>query len=184
MCIGDPRLPTIEAKHLSVICPYLDGKEVCCDDDQILLMYNNFKTIDSLFGDCSLCSANLKRFWCEYTCNPHQDYFVDSFEQERVPEVDYPVLIQTVRVESSVVCGLYNSCKKNPFVSQLASGQSAVGFLDFMGANAVQTGKVKIGFDFTDDPDNTLFMDMFPCDMDVEDGVVEGYEVESCTCNY
>ena len=39
---------------------------------------------------------------------------------------------------------LFNSCKKNPYVATLASGQSAVGFLEFMGSNAVQTGKVKI----------------------------------------
>lgn len=181
--ISNPKLPTVEAKHLNVICPYLDGQEVCCDDDQILLMYNNFKTIDSLFGDCSLWSANIKRFWCEYTCSPYQDYFVDSFDQVLDPDVQEKVLIQKVRVESDVACGLYNSCKKNPFVSQLASGQSAVGFLEFMGANAVQTGLVKISFDFTDDPDNTLFMDMYPCDKDV-DGILDGYEVEKCTCNY
>ncbi|CAI2373836.1 unnamed protein product [Moneuplotes crassus] len=181
--ISSPKMLTTSAQYIKQICPYLVGQETCCDDDQVLLMYNNFKTIDSLFGDCSLCSTNIKRFWCEYTCSVYQDYFVDSFEQERVEEVDFPVLIQKVRVESSVVCDLYNSCKKNPFVTSLASGQSAVGFLEFMGSNAVQTGKVKISFDFTNDPEDTLFMDMYPCDLDV-DGILDGYKVKQCTCNY
>jgi len=181
--INTPKVPTTSTQYLKQICPYMEGEELCCGDDQILIMYNNFKTIDSLFGDWSLCATNLKKFWWEYTCSPYQDYFVDSFEQERVEEVDFPVLIQKVRVESSVVWDLYNSCKKNPFVTSLASGQSAVGFLEFMGSNAVQTGKVKISFDFTTDPDETLYMDMYPCDLEV-DGFLEGYPVKQWTCNY
>ena len=58
--ITSPKLPTTSAKYLAQICPFMVGKEVCCDDDGILVMYENFKTIDSLFGDCLLCSTNLK----------------------------------------------------------------------------------------------------------------------------
>ena len=181
--VGTPKLPTTSAKYIDQICPFLSGKEIWCNDDQILVMYSNFKTIDSLFGDCLLCSTNLKRFWCEYTCSPYQWYFVDSFEQIKDPDVDYPVLNQSMRVESSVVWDLYNSCKKNPFVTSLASGQSAVGFLEFMGSNAVQTGKVKINFDFTSDPENTLMMDMYAWDMEVDD-ILDGYHVQKCTWNY
>ena len=119
----------------------------------------------------------------KYTCSPYQYYFVDSFDQIYSEDIDGLALNQTVRVESSVTCDLYNSCKKNPYVASLASGQSAVGFLEFMGSNAVQTGKVKISFDFTNDPQNTLMMDMYPCDLDVN-GTLDGYEVESCTWNY
>lgn len=173
-------MPTTSARYLDEICPFLKGMETCCNDDQILVMYNNFKTIESLFGNCQLCSANLKRFWCEYTCSPYQYYFVDSFDQIYSEDIDGLALNQTVRVESSVTCDLYNSCKKNPYVASLASGQSAVGFLEFMGSNAVQTGKVKISFDFTNDPDKTLMMDMYPCDLDVN-GTLDGYEVQSCT---
>ena len=54
-----------------------------------------------------------------------------------VPDVEYPVLPVVMKVDNDVVCDLYNSCKKNPFVSNLASGQSAQAFLEFVGANAV-----------------------------------------------
>lgn len=178
-----PKLPTTSAAYIDQICPFMSGKELCCNDDQILVMYNNFKTIDSLFGNCLLCSTNLKRFWCEYTCSPYQYYFVDSFDQIKTSDVDYPVLNQSMRVQSNVVWDLYNSCKKNPYVATLASGQSAVGFLEFMGSNAVQTGKVKISFDYSSDPLDTLVMDMYPCDMEVEKKL-DGYDIEQWTCNY
>ena len=180
---SSPRLPLNGRKNLLEACPNLVDKEVCCNDDQILLMYNNFKTVDSLFGNWLICSINLKRFWCEFTCSPYQYYFVDAFEQIKVKDVDYPVLNLTMRISNDLACDIFYSCKKNPYVATLASGQSAAGFLEFMGSNAVQTGKVKISFDFQNDPDKSLIKEMYPWDKQVN-GTIEGYEVEPCTCNY
>jgi hypothetical protein len=181
--IGVPKKPVNSIKYLEQACPNMVGQEVCCNDDQILVMYNNFKTIDSLFGNCLICSINLKRFWCEYTCNPYQYYFLDSFEQIHVDDVDYLVLNQTMRISNDIACDIFKSCNKNPFVATLASGQSAPGFLEFMGSNAVQSGKVKISFTFDNDPEKSLVDEMYPCDMQVN-GTLEGYYVEPCTCNY
>lgn len=97
------------AKYLKEICPNLAGKEVCCNDDQILTLYNNFKTIDSLFGNCLLCSTNLKRFWCEFTCSPYQSHFVTAGDQIQVPDVDFPVLNVTMTIGNMVPCDLYES---------------------------------------------------------------------------
>ena len=57
---------------LGVICPYLDPNEpICCNDDQVEIMNSNYVQIDSVFGnDCPVCAVNMKRMWCEYTCNP------------------------------------------------------------------------------------------------------------------
>jgi hypothetical protein len=181
--VHPPKLPSNAAKYLKEACPHMAGMEVCCNDDQIMTLYSNFKTIDSLFGNCLLCSTNLKRFWCEFTCSPYQDYFVYAGEQITVEDVDFPVLNLTMTIGSMVACDLYESCKKNPYVTSLASGQSAVGFLEFMGSNAVQTGKTKIGFDFSNDPERSSILDMYACDMDVN-GTLSGYKVEACTCNY
>jgi len=52
-----------------------------------------------------------------------------------------------------------------------------------MGSESVQSGKVKIGFEYTNDPKNTLFLDMYPCDLQVDD-ILDGYPVKNCTCNY
>ena len=70
-----PKRLTNGERYLKEAWPYLAGKEVCWNDDQVLIMYNNFKSIDSLFGNWLICSLNLKRFWCEYTCSPYQYYF-------------------------------------------------------------------------------------------------------------
>lgn len=95
-------MPGDSIKYLQDACPYLVGQELCCNDDQILVMYNNFKTIDSLFGNCAICSINLKRFWCEYTCSPYQAYMVEVHEQVHVPDVDYLVLNQTMRIANDL----------------------------------------------------------------------------------
>lgn len=143
-----PKFPPLSQRYLKEIWPDLVNMDLCCNDDQILTMYNNFKTIDSIFGNCQLCSTNLKRFWCQYTCSPYQLYMLDSYDQIHVPDVDFLVLNQTFRVGNDVACDLFNSCVKNPYVASLASGQSAQGFLEFMGTNAVQTGRVKISFEY------------------------------------
>ena len=59
-------------------CPFMDrNSELCCNDDQIEILANNFKELDSVFGvDCPICSLNLKIMWCHYTCNPKQANFV------------------------------------------------------------------------------------------------------------
>jgi hypothetical protein len=88
-----------------------------------------------------------------------------------------------MRVGSDVACDIFNSCNKNPYVATLASGQSAPGFLEFMGSNAVQTGKTKISFSFTQDPTTSMIKEMYPCNMEVGD-TLENYPVSECGCNY
>lgn len=88
-----------------------------------------------------------------------------------------------MRVGSDLACDIFNSCNKNPYVATLASGQSAPGFLEFMGSNAVQTGKTKISFEFTPDPTDSMVKEMYACNMEVGD-TLEGYPVSACGCNY
>lgn len=52
-----------------------------------------------------------------------------------------------------------------------------------MGSNAVQTGRVKISFKFDNNPEQSLVINMHPCDMEVKD-TLDGYPVKSCGCNY
>ena len=72
---------------LARICPQYDpAQPLCCNDDQVeimckpfsflILLANNFASIDLVFGnDCTVCAANLKLMWCEYTCNPNKVTF-------------------------------------------------------------------------------------------------------------
>jgi hypothetical protein len=109
---------------------------------------------------------------------------VDVYEQILVEDVDFPVLNLTMTIGNMVACDLYEACKKNPYVASLASGQSAIGFLEFMGSNAVQTGKTKISFGFSQDEEEAMIMDMFPCNKELDGPTLEGYPVDECTCNY
>ncbi len=60
-------------------CPYYKDKDVCCTEYQSQSLVNNFALIDNTFGSandgCDMCAINLKKFWCEYTCNPNQSEF-------------------------------------------------------------------------------------------------------------
>lgn len=116
-----------------------------------------------------MCSTNLKRFWCEFTCSPYQKYFVEFHNLiEKYPNIDQPVANITMTIGNDVACVLFNSCKKNPFVATLASGQSAPGFLQFMGTNAVQTGLTDIHFAYSSNPEKSLLLNMYPCDYKID----------------
>ena len=146
----------------------MDGIDVCCNDDQIDTMYINFATIDALFGDCEICTVNLKKMWCEFTCNPYQKYFIDYtglWEKDDIPDFGEDLANITYRMGSDAACDLYNACKKNPFVASLASGQSAPGFLQFMGTNSRETGKTNIRFEYCNDEDRCMTEQMYPCDL-------------------
>ncbi len=60
-------------------CPFYINKPVCCIPFQLDKLRENFKLIEKMFGTdedgCDVCAANLKRFWCEFTCNPNQRSF-------------------------------------------------------------------------------------------------------------
>lgn len=52
----------------------------CCNVNSFRQTSNSFGKIDAVFGSsaggCDVCAVNLKRFWCEYSCNPNQADFV------------------------------------------------------------------------------------------------------------
>ena len=70
-----------------IICPEFVNKSACCNGGQNLLMRkiiqfkigDNFKTIDFIFSSaydgCDICAINLKRLWCQFTCNETQSTF-------------------------------------------------------------------------------------------------------------
>ena len=125
-----PAIPKEELAALEENCPFYNGMEVCCSDDQISLMVANFKTIDQLFGECEICSMNLKKFWCGFTCDPYQASFVKPYEQIEYQDKGL-ILNMTMTIGGELACTLFNSCKKNSFIATLASGTSAPAFMQF-----------------------------------------------------
>ena len=60
---------------------------VCCNEDQVDIMTSNYKKIDSVFGgNVPLCALNLKKLWCEYTCNPKKVEFVTGLGYTTIPD--------------------------------------------------------------------------------------------------
>ncbi len=74
--------------NLKEICPEFDPETpICCNDDQVQIMVSNYKQIDSVFSiDCPICGINLKRMWCEYTCNTSKYKFVEGLYYMIDPE--------------------------------------------------------------------------------------------------
>jgi hypothetical protein len=58
-------------------CPEYIGKDTCCRKQALMALDTNFSALDKIFGwgagGCDICSINLKRFWCYFTCDSNQD---------------------------------------------------------------------------------------------------------------
>jgi hypothetical protein len=65
-------------------CPEWNEKVGCCNKNSFAQTSGSFGKIDAVFGStaggCDVCAVNLKRFWCEYSCNPKQADFVQVLE--------------------------------------------------------------------------------------------------------
>ena len=61
-----------------------------------------------------------------------------------------------VRVHSNTACALYNSCKRNPFVSSVSAMGSPAGFLNFQGHNALNGGHQYISMNFSSNISESL----------------------------
>lgn len=142
----------------------------------------NFGSIDALFGYCPLCAMNLKQFWCNFTCDKNQS-LANVYDHTGTTPDGYNVIFLNITVNPQVSCDLWESCKKVPFASQVAT--SADAFLYFQGINAKTTGKTYINIDLKEEQ-NAIYTESVKCETRVpEKGIVHGYQnVGNCTCTY
>lgn len=147
---------------------------------------SNFQDIDIIFGtDCPLCALNMKRLWCEFTCNPNQADFVQAKDQVKVTisKVEYDALEIDLHMSLNTSCNIYTSCHKIPEITQMSA--SAMGFMQFQGDHAVEHGNTLINLVFHEDVRNgykPLTYDVYPCSMQTN-GTVHGYSnVTQCPC--
>lgn len=83
-------------------------------------MNNNFATLNGVFGkDCPLCAVNMKKMWCEYTCNPEQFRFIKPTGHHMDPDMKKDCTTVTVSLDPAMACNMFNSCKKTSYISQL-----------------------------------------------------------------
>mgnify|MGYP002632984581 CR=1 FL=1 len=85
-------------------------------------MTENFKQIDSVFGeDVPMCGLNLKKLWCEYTCNPTKVDFVlgTGYNAKKMDDGTITnFTMVTFAVDESMSCTLFQSCKKVSLIAQ------------------------------------------------------------------
>ena len=102
-------------------CPDYDpNTPLCCNDDQAEILKANFIQIDTVFGlDCPICAVNIKRMWCEYTCNPNKANFVKGlgYQIDSDPIVGNETLTQFT-LDPDYACTLFQSCQKVSLIAQ------------------------------------------------------------------
>ena len=175
--------------HPPVCSEYID-KPSCCNDAANTAMYNQFSIMISTFGHdnggCDVCVANLIRFWCKYTCDPDQRKYVQVGLPANVtnPQTGKPTLAVPLNftVTDDLACGIFTSCRKTNFISQLSQTQTSHGFFTFLGENSVTQSNNYITMFFSQDG---LSFDTHSCNQSFPSGKDDlGYPVnQSCDCN-
>ena len=90
---------------------------------------------------------NLKKLWCEFTCNPRQADYVRGLGHTKKVINDAETTLSEIRyyVDDDVACTMFKSCMKVALIAQ-ASVQTSQAFLDFMGVNGEDQGLSVISF--------------------------------------
>ena len=85
--------------------------------------------------DCPICAMNMKRMWCEYTCNRNKGSFVKGigYQNDADPNIGNET-VTLFTMDPDYACTVFQSCQKVSIVAQ-ASLQSSIAFMDFMGFN-------------------------------------------------
>lgn len=91
----------------------------CCNDDQAEILDANFIQIDTVFGlDCPICAMNMKRMWCEYTCNKNKASFVKgiSYQMDADPNIGNET-VTLFSLDRDYACTVFQSCQKVSIVA-------------------------------------------------------------------
>lgn len=81
----------------------------------------SFQQIDSVFGDdVPICGVNLKKMWCEYTCNPTKTDFINAIGEVTIEVAGENKTFTEVQfsVDEDMACTLFQSCQKVALIAQ------------------------------------------------------------------
>ncbi|CAD8125014.1 unnamed protein product [Paramecium sonneborni] len=179
-------------------CSFYQNTPVCCTESQDDGVGNDFISLDATFGSdgdgCDICAANMKRFWCVYSCDPRQGEFLKitgraNVTDPRNPNRTIDVQTVTLRIHPQVACDVYSSCKRTNFASQVSAMQTPGGFFTFQAEQGVSSSLQLIAIEFSES--NSLIMpDMDNCNQTFQqaaDGkTYDPYNFEikkPCGCN-
>lgn len=158
---------------LQGMCPDYEHKANCCNNYTMTILKNNFVMLDPTFGNpsigCSICAANLKRFWCKYNCDPNQHLFIQPGSSK---VIDYnksstetiKVVTSNVSLEIKSTCALFESCKSVDFAKALGSMSTYQGLFNTFSSQAIGQGNVMMNFSY-DNNATSLAVDVNNCSM-------------------
>ena len=130
-----PAKPLTDPKGLKVLnslCPEFRGQHTCCSTKQLDALSSNLDTMAQLTTRCPACWNNMRRLYCQLTCNRDQSMYMDP---RTVDNYTGPVKITQMNyyVSPTFKQGLFDSCKdvnfpgNNEKVLNLLCGPTSAG---------------------------------------------------------
>jgi len=97
-------------------------------------MVNKYGLLDQALGSagtgCSICAANLKRFYCNFNCDPNQADWMTATSMVNYQGISYKVLSVNATISYEDTCQIYNTCSNINFVSTLGASASPQGLFN------------------------------------------------------
>ena len=93
-------------KLLNSLCPELSGQHTCCSTKQLIALSNNLETMVQLTTRCPACWNNIRRLYCQLSCNRDQSMYMDP-----IVIIGNAILNINYYVSSVFKQGLFDSCK-------------------------------------------------------------------------
>lgn len=160
-------------EDLQGICPEYEKVPNCCNQNTMIITKNNFVSLDLQFGQaaagCSICAANMRRFYCKYNCDPNQHVYLLPNQSEYVNVTTNPdegpkeAVFSNISLSAATACSLYESCKNVDFVKALGSMQSYTGFFSTLSSQGIDISRVIMNYLIT--PNGTLESPINNCSM-------------------
>ena len=104
-----PAKPFTDPKGLKVLnslCPEFKGQHTCCSTKQLDALSKNLETMAQLTTRCPACWNNMRRLYCQLTCNRDQSLYMDPKDVDNgtIKDINY-------YVSPTFKQGLFDSCK-------------------------------------------------------------------------
>lgn len=144
-----PRKTTTQLQSaLNQLCGSEFGslETACCTADQLSDLSQSLAQAEPLISSCPACRNNFRRFYCHFTCSPHQASFVNITSTQPVKNTKTGRINQAVKsldfwVDPTFGQAFFDSCKEvkfgatNGYVMDLIGGGAKgwKSFLQYMG---------------------------------------------------
>lgn len=153
---GEEKNPFTADPSISQVCPDYTGKKVCCNKNIIQSMVSKYSLMDQAIGGvgtgCSICAANLQRFYCNFNCDPNQSDWVTKTNYVNYYGVEYKVLAVAATIYFKDACKIFQSCNSINFVSALGAAASPQGFFNLLSSQGVSQGNMLFNWTYQDEP--------------------------------